>query len=242
MEGEDPGENPGESKKRPFLDRFSLTNLWRVLVVAALGLTAGFGGLEKADPATPIVLGQTYDNGPLRITPISLRALCMPDDSAFLQSQSRFVKRSGTTDTVIALDTKVQNRSDHDVPLDRRKDTRDEPVYEDVNRKLFGSSSVEIYDPSSANIFELARPPQYTYGTGFLSTQMPNEVVGPGITRSVTFFWGFPRGALGDDGVAVIRIFHIEQREKSLGEMVWQHVEPRAPYGELRGTIRECSS
>jgi hypothetical protein len=57
-----------EQQRRGVWRGLSLKQLRWVFVVAILGATAAFGGLQTADYKTPLSLGQTYDDGPLRIT------------------------------------------------------------------------------------------------------------------------------------------------------------------------------
>jgi hypothetical protein len=57
-----------EQQRRGVWRRLSLKQLRWVSVIAVLGVTAAFGGLQTADYKTPVSFGQTYDNGPLRIT------------------------------------------------------------------------------------------------------------------------------------------------------------------------------
>jgi hypothetical protein len=52
--------------------RLSLKQLRWISVIAVFGATAAFGGLQTADYKTPLSFGETYDNGPLRITPHSV--------------------------------------------------------------------------------------------------------------------------------------------------------------------------
>ncbi|MBA0045721.1 hypothetical protein [Mycobacteroides sp. LB1] len=79
---------------REQLQRTQLKRLWQVVTVAVLAVAAAFGGLGEAPTVKPVQLGETYLNGPLRITPHALVAGCkkvpfsyayaIPDDKSIL--------------------------------------------------------------------------------------------------------------------------------------------------------------
>ena len=62
----------------------------------ALAITALFGGLQRADHVTAVSFGQTYDNGPLRITPHSVTVTDQMRGFPDLPAQCRYVVMKAT--------------------------------------------------------------------------------------------------------------------------------------------------
>lgn len=220
----EPSDKPGESNKRPFLDRLSLNNLWRVAVVAALGLTAGFGGLDKADPATPVTLGDVYDNGPLRITPHSVFAVC--PTSKLDPMIMKALKYEMRTRQIIALSATVTNTEKINVYLDDERSSKNPPLLREV--------------------FTLTQPTDFKYYGDYI----PNSGFGklnsltPGKTVELFAIWGVPfaRPAIRTGDQIAIRLGDIEWRPDSFGELAWRIPKARASYGELHTTLRVCDS
>lgn len=85
----------------------SLGRLKWVAVLIVIGATAVFGGLDAADRVTPVAMGQSYDDGPLRITPRSASLPAEVTGLASLSAQCRF----------LTVDATVENVADRSVAL-----------------------------------------------------------------------------------------------------------------------------
>ncbi|MGH3969774.1 MAG: hypothetical protein ACRDTV_17060, partial [Mycobacterium sp.] len=85
-----------EPQHRSVWHRLSLKQLRWTAVAAVLAVTAAFGGLQTAHHVTPISFGQTYNAGPVRITPHSV---LLTDHLAVLprpSSQCRYLVLTAT--------------------------------------------------------------------------------------------------------------------------------------------------
>lgn len=228
MAGDEPagGPNnvPDEPQKRSFLNRFSLNNLWRVAVVGVLGLTAGFGGLDKADPATPVALGDVYDNGPLRITPHSVFAVC--PTSKLDPMIMKTLKYEMRTRQMIALSATVTNTEKINVKLDDERSSKNPPLLREV--------------------FTLTRPTDFKYYGDYIPDSGFGKLnsLTPGKTVELFAVWGLPfaRPAIQTGDQIAIRLSDIEWRADSFGELAWRIPKARASYGELHTTLQACDS
>lgn len=218
-----PNNEPDEPQKRSFLNRFSLNNLWRVAVVGVLGLTAGFGGLDQADPATPIELGNVYDNGPLRITPRAVFAIC-PASRLDPTMMRRFTYEASTYQ-LIALSATVKNTDKINVTLDDER-----------------KNSSTVY----REIFTLTTPSEFKYYGEYASDSGSGKMYSlpPGKTVELLAIWGIPfirPGIRPGDSIA-IRLNDLEWKPDAAGSESWKPPKNHPSYGVLHTTLRECDS
>lgn len=220
---DEPNDGPDEPQKRSFLDRFSLNNLWRVAVVALLGLTAGFGGLDQADPATPIELGNVYDNGPLQVTPRALFAVC-PTSRLDPTITTRF-KYEANTYQVIALSATVKNTDKINVNLDDER-----------------KSSSKAY----REIFTLTTPSEFKYYGEYTPDSGPGKMYSlpPGKTVDLLAIWGVPfaRPGIRPGDKVVIQLNDLEWKPDSAGSESWKIPKTHPSYGVLHTALSECNS
>ncbi|MUM15354.1 hypothetical protein FZI91_05990 [Mycobacterium sp. CBMA271] len=202
------------------LDRFSLTHLRRAAVIAVLVVTAAFGGLNQADIGTHISFGAPYENGPLVITPRSLRAVCDPSQ---VPRTAAAVVKIVKTGQVIALNASIENTSMRTVPFDvplRKPNYRNTPD----------------------NIFELMSPPTSSNYAGVFAEQGPltnADAISPGKSAEYTIIWTVPKSSSGNE-------FHIRMHNTELATTktgapayLWR-VAPDGGYGDLRASAEGC--
>lgn len=204
-----------------FLNRFSLNNLGRLLVVVFLALTAGFGGLDRADPATPVALDQPYDNGPFNITVHAVGIICQ---HSRIGPQILFGLEYQTNEyQLFGLRATVTNTDKVDAPLDY---------------------SHKSDSPAVRELFTLIEPAEFKYMGNYLPESGPNGKydVPPGKTTELLAIWGVPFRRPGlKSGLPVrIHINDIELFTNSAGDQIWRYPRPRAPYGDLRTTLGDC--
>lgn len=82
--------------------------IWTLLAVVMV-ITAASGGLQTAHHATPVSFGETYDDGPLRITPHSAAITDHRAGLVTLSSQCRY----------LVLKATIQSTADDSVPFPR---------------------------------------------------------------------------------------------------------------------------
>ncbi|MBA0046174.1 hypothetical protein [Mycobacterium sp. NPDC050853] len=212
-----------EDQKRPFLDRLSLNNLWRVAVVAVLGLTAGFGGLDKADPKTPVALNDVYDNGPLQITPHSVFAICQTSnlDPMIMKALKYELK----TYQMIALSATVKNTDKINVNLDDERK----------------SSS-----PTYREIFTLTTPTEFKYYGDYIPDSGFGKLFSlpPGKTVDLLAVWGIPfaRPGMRTGDKIGFRMNDLEWKPNSAGSEAWSIPKTDPSYGDVHTALRECDS
>ncbi len=87
--------------------RLSLKQLSWIFVAVVMVITAAFGGLQTAHHVTPVSFGQTYDDGPLRITPHSVAITDHRAGLVPLSSECRY----------LVLNATIQSTADDSVPF-----------------------------------------------------------------------------------------------------------------------------
>jgi hypothetical protein len=87
--------------------RLSLKQLQWTLVAVIMVITAAYGGLQTAHHVTPVSFGQTYDDGPLRITPHSVAITDHRAGLVPLSSKCRY----------LVLNATIQSTADDSVPF-----------------------------------------------------------------------------------------------------------------------------
>lgn len=87
--------------------RLSLKQLSWIFVALVMVITAAFGGLQTAHHVTPVSFGQTYDDGPLRITPHSVAITDHRAGLVPLSSECRY----------LVLNATIQSTADDSVPF-----------------------------------------------------------------------------------------------------------------------------
>ncbi|AKC40494.1 Uncharacterised protein [Mycolicibacterium phlei] len=210
MGGDDPVNESNEPENRRFLDRYSLKRLHQVAIVAVLATTAAFGGLETAEPMTPVALGSSYSNGVYTITPHRVAEIC---DPARLPTRNQLLLQKAAKERqLVGLFATVENTAD--------------------------SSGVVLHDlkPSNNAVFSLVGDDvrdEGAYGPyGLVSVLQPGKV------QDVIVVWGFPFGKAhpGDDVTIKMSDF---ERAAGVANTVttWGAT---GHYGELRTTIGRC--
>lgn len=232
MEGavaDNPSE-PGMSnpKDQGFLDRLSLKNLRRAGIVALLGVTAGFGGLDTVEPMTPVSLGETYSNGPLEITPHRVTKVCgIRNPEVGVSTNATFRTRLQQADLFVMTAT-VKNTEDTSVPANRNNSD--------------GEIDWSTASPTGRELFELDIPTEH-FSQGTVDRDSLGENIPAGATVDVVTIWGVPKGQLKPQQDVVIRIndFRYQQR-LSAPVKEWYLDVANPSYGELHTHVSGCLS
>lgn len=99
--------NPPAPVPQSVWSKLSVTRLGWVALAVTLAATAIFGGLDSVERVTQVAMGQTYDDGPLRITPRSAALTSSVEGLASLDRQCRF----------LTVDVTIENAADRSVTL-----------------------------------------------------------------------------------------------------------------------------
>lgn len=168
----------------------SLSRLTWVALLLLLAATAVFGGLDDADRVTPIAMGQTYDDGPLRITP---RSAAITDSVAGMRPtdpQCRF----------LTLDVTIENVADRSVVLPTAL-----PVV-GIPGDCTGSRPQKL--TYAVGIHGI---PAYFKGAIRLRDGQTMPTVEPGFTTEYRLVWTVSAAALGDRPDISVRMPEMEE-------------------------------
>ncbi len=161
----------------------SLARWQKTAVVALLAVTAAFGGLRDADHVTPVVLGQTYDNGALSITPASVSVMSALPWLATLTPECRF----------IVLDATIENTGAAAVPLP----TGISPIGK-------AGDCAELDASHSTDGLAIANLASRFAGALRVRDEQPVPYIDPGFTERMQLAWVVPASEL--DNAADIQI------------------------------------
>lgn len=154
-------------------DRLSLGHLRWIALVAVLAVSAGFGGLDRANHVKPSALGSTYTAGQLKVTPKSVTLIDYLAGFAELAPECRY----------LVLAVSVENTGAESVPL--------QPL--DVS--IDPNANCQEFTPASTrNAFELQAPKSNYLGVFRGPTLAAVPVVEPGFTSDYSVVWVVPAG------------------------------------------------
>ena len=115
-----------EEEQKSVWQRLSLKQLRWTVVAIVLVVTAAFGGLQTAHYVTSISFGQTYNAGPVRITPHSVS---ITDHLAGLPDLRKHrddeLPNQGSQCRYLVLAVTIQNVANESIPLPRAGATND---------------------------------------------------------------------------------------------------------------------
>ena len=148
---------------------------WMIAVVV-LGVTALFGGLRAADHVTPLAMRQTYDNGPLRITPLSVVTITEAD----------FLLPAAPPCAYLVLRAKVENVSDRVVPLP-------------LPHAVIGFSEKDCPTgghSAQGDVVGISGISAQYYTAFRVRDQLTSDAFDPGFTDTFDLVWSVPRSEL----------------------------------------------
>ncbi|TDZ96200.1 hypothetical protein [Mycobacteroides salmoniphilum] len=211
MGGVEPTSESEKPEKGRSLDRFSMKRLHQVAIIAVLATTAAFGGLDQAEPMTPVELGSSYANGIYKITPRRVAQIC--DVSRLPTRNSTLLQKAAKNSILVGLFTTVENISDSGRVVLHDVKPNDEDVFD-----LIGVG--DIRDEGAYGPYGLVSGPQ------------------PGKELDVIVVWGFPFGkAKPGDDIAIRISDFTEQHGLASTVTTWGTT---GKYGELRTKIGAC--
>lgn len=231
MGGDEPEPDSAGLPQRSYLDRVSLKRLHQTIIATALATTAAFGGLDQHVPMTPVALGSTYDNGPLKITPDKVAMICTPPEpeskwpdtvgGAPLEYTPEYIKKRGQ---FFALYATVENTTDLPVILSRRLNMGQHPA-----------------DRSMTLTFSLVRSGDFGSEGTFGSSGSVRSLQ-PGKVDQVRVVWFVPAGELKIGDPITIRINDLE-----LGQPLAQPtrdwgLSKTESYGEIDTQVLGCGT
>lgn len=152
-------------------DKLSLGRLKWVALFIVLAVAAAFGGLDAVDRVTPVAMGQTYDDGPLRITARSAAIPTAVDGFASLDEQCRF----------LTVDVTIENVADRSVTLPNALPIAGTPV------DCTGSRPQAI-----TNTFGIHGIPAFFKGAIRVRDGQSMPSVEPGFTTDYRLVWAVP--------------------------------------------------
>ena len=91
---------PPPARPKSVWAQMSLSRLIWVALFLVLAVTATFGGLDAVERVMPVAWGQTYDDGPLRITPHSAALSAAVPGFQELDESCRFLTVDATIESV----------------------------------------------------------------------------------------------------------------------------------------------
>jgi hypothetical protein len=156
-------------------DKLSLDRLKWVALFIVLAVAAAFGGLDAVDRVTPVAMGQTYDDGPLRITARSAALPPAVDGLASLDEQCRF----------LTVDVTIESATDRSVTLPSALPIVGTPV------DCTGSRPLTI-----SNTFGIHGIPAYFKGAVRRHDGQTMPSVEPGFTTDYRLVWAVPAADL----------------------------------------------
>lgn len=165
-------------------DALSLTHLAWAAVILVLGVSAAFGGLDRADHVERTALGETYDNGPFQVTPRAVTVIDALPGLPELPPQCRY----------LVLDVAIENVADEAVPVQ-------------LNPVVAVDLGCEPPSSRGSVAFDLASPAGVYVGAYRGRVERPVNVVEPGLVHDYAVVWTVPVEALTRDPNAVIRIY-----------------------------------
>ena len=145
-------------------------------VALVLAITAIFGGLRAADHVTPLSMTQTYDDGPLRITPLSVVTL----------SEAGFLEPAAPPCAYLVLRATVENVSDRVVPLP-------------MPHAVIGFSDSDCpadARPTRDDVVSVSGVPAQYFTAFRVDDQLTFDGFDPGFTDTFDLVWSVPRAAL----------------------------------------------
>jgi len=147
--------------------RMPLNRLVTISGAAVLAVAALFGGLQEADHVTPVAFGDTYSDGPLRITPRLATVVDAIDGFKPLSAECRYlvvraeVSNSAPVAVPIGMGWQAAESAEDcsdrtsstivDVPLVLRGLTT---TFAGA-RRVRGPAPAETFDPGFADVFDL---------------------------------------------------------------------------------------
>lgn len=203
---------PANSARRSAWQKVSLRQLQWILVIAVLALTALFGGLRSADHVTPLSLGETYDDGPLRITP----------GSVDVTGSVNGLPAPSLGCVLVVLDATVENIADSAV---------------DFGPNQIGDSAItclDTADRANANVNPLALhgiPSTYVAAVRVRDGQ-PIPGIEPGFSDDYRFVWVVKESDLAGRDTAVVQFPQLEKEISTFRIAEYWNADP-ARYAEL---------
>ena len=161
-------------------------------VALILGVTALFGGLREADHVTPLTLKETYDDGPLRITPLSVVTL----------RQADFLEPAAPPCAYLVLRAKVENVSDRVVPLP-------------MPHAVIGFSDSDCpadAETTQGDIVSVSGVPAQYFTAFRVGDELRFDGFDPGFTDTFDLVWSVPRAALTDKPLVKFRFPEMTDR------------------------------
>jgi hypothetical protein len=155
--------------------QMSLNRLTWVVVVIILVTTAAFGGLDTVERVTPVSLGQTYDDGPLRVTPHSAAIRASVPGMRELDQACRY----------LMVDVTIESVADRSVTLPNAF-----PVI-GTEVDCEGSKAERTQD-----VFSIRGVPASFKGMVRLRDGQPMPTLEPGFTNEFRLLWAVPTADL----------------------------------------------
>lgn len=157
--------------------KLSLGRLRWVALLVALAGTAVFGGLDAVDQVTPLSMGQSYDDGPLRITARTAEITETVKGMPTLAPDCRY----------LTLDVAIENVADRSVPMPTAMPVAGAPSDCTLPQKQNGTRLVEIHGV-----------PVSFKGAIRLRDGQPMPTVEPGFTTEYRLVWAVPAADLAE--------------------------------------------
>ncbi|MDG4663381.1 hypothetical protein [Mycobacterium sp. 236(2023)] len=157
--------------------QLSLNRLTWIGVVVVLVTTAAFGGLDAVERVTPVSLGQTYDDGPLRITPHSAEVRASVPGMRDLDQACRY----------LVVDVTIESVTDRSVALPNAF-----PVI-GTESDCKGGEFEKTQD-----VISIHGIPASFKGAVRLRDGQPMPALEPGFTNEFRLIWAVPAADLAD--------------------------------------------
>jgi hypothetical protein len=165
--------------------QMSLNRLIWVALILVLCVTAAFGGLAAVERVTPVSLGQTYDDGPLRLTP----------HSAELRDSVPGFEGLDETCRLLTVDVTIESVADRSVALPTAL-----PIM-GIAADCTGSRSAKTQDVVSVH-----GVPADFKGAVRLRDGQQTPAIEPGFTNEYQLVWAVPAADLADQPAISLRM------------------------------------